>query len=96
MKPSFYSKIASEDDGIGWHQDGCDFSFEPSIYAKDINELNPKMSKPYMMMSFSYVFKRAEDETICAYTLPYTYSAMQAHIKHLKMLATDCRKIFIC
>lgn len=92
MKPSFYSKSASENDGQGWHQNGFDFSYEPSLYAKEFNELNPKLSRSYMMMSFCYVFKRADDETICAYTLPYTYSAMMSHIKHLKMLAADCRK----
>lgn len=76
MKPSFYSKLAAEEDEEGWHQDGTDFSYEPSIYAKEINELNPAKQRPYMMMSFAYQFKRADDEIICAYTLPYTYSAM--------------------
>jgi hypothetical protein len=92
MRPTFYSVKSAEEEDIGWHQDGFDFSYEPSIYAKETNDLNPKFQRPYMTLSFCYVFKRANDETICAYTLPYTYSAMLSHIKHLQMLATDSRK----
>ena len=43
MKPSFWSKLANEEINLGWYQDGKEISYEPSIYAKEINELNPKL-----------------------------------------------------
>jgi hypothetical protein len=42
MRPTFYSVKSAEEEDIGWHQDGFDFSYEPSIYAKETNDLNPK------------------------------------------------------
>lgn len=56
MKPSFYSLKGSEEEDLGWHQDGTDLSYEPSMYTKETNELNPKMQRPYMTLSFCYVF----------------------------------------
>ncbi len=42
-----------------------------------------------MTLSFNYTFKIKDDEIFCAYTLPYSYSQMQAHLKQLKLLAAD-------
>ena len=85
MQPSFLSKLAA----TGWHQTGFDITYEPSIYAKEINDLNPKNQRPYMTLSFTYTFQIKDDEVYCAYTLPYAYSQMQAHLKQLKLLAAD-------
>ena len=40
-------------------------------------------------MSFEYTFMYAGDEVYCAYTVPYTYTQMLTHIKHLKLLSDD-------
>jgi hypothetical protein len=32
------------------------------------------------------------DEIFCAYTVPYTYTQMQTHIKQLKLLSSNSRK----
>jgi hypothetical protein len=71
---------------LGWHQDGFDITYEPSPYTKETNELNPSKVRPYMQLSFSYEFRSAYDEVICAYTLPYTYTHLRGHLKQLKLL----------
>jgi hypothetical protein len=38
-------------------------------------------------LSFEYYFKHVNDEVKCAYTVPYTYTALQAHLKQLKLLS---------
>lgn len=43
-------------------------------------------------MSFDYSFMYAGDEVYVAYTVPYTYTQMQTHIKHLKLLSDEYRK----
>lgn len=43
-----------------------------------------------MTLSFNYTFQHVNDEIICAYTQPYTYSSLLSHIKSLKLLAADC------
>lgn len=48
-----------------------------------------------MQLSFCFRFPKKDDEVFCAYTLPYTYSALQAHLKHLKLLASDYPYEFI-
>jgi hypothetical protein len=45
-----------------------------------------------MTLSFTYTFKNENDEVFCAYTVPYSYSALQTHLKQLKLLA-DKEKI---
>lgn len=61
MKPSFWSKIDNENHtpgevSRGWVQDCFESKYEPSSYAKEINELNPQRQKSYMMLSFNYRF----------------------------------------
>ena len=70
-----------EESGIGWHQDGTDLAYEPSPYTKETNELNPRLKRDYMQLSFTYTFAKPYDEIFCAYTLPYTYSTLMAHLK---------------
>ena len=43
----------------------------------------------YMMLSFTYSFQTANDEVYCAYTVPYNYTALQAHVKSLKLLTAE-------
>ena len=43
-------------------------------------------------MSFDYTFQFCNDEVFCAYTVPYTYSQMQLHIKMVKQLSDESRK----
>ena len=45
-----------------------------------------------MMLTFDYRFKNLNDEVFVAYTVPYTYTQMQTHIKQLKLLANSSRK----
>lgn len=47
MRPSFWSKLANEQIDLGWHQDGTGILYEASPYSKEINELNPKLNRPY-------------------------------------------------
>ena len=44
-----------------------------------------------MELSFEYSFVKKNDEVFCAYTVPYTYTHLQAHLKHLKLLNSKCR-----
>ena len=81
MKPSFWSKTANGncvpgEIPRGWTQECADVKYEPSSYAKDINELNPNKSRSYMQLSFEFRFTHFNDEVYCAYTVPYTYTAM--------------------
>ena len=43
-------------------------------------------------MGFDYTFKYASDEVYVAYTVPYTYSQMLTHLKHLRLLSDESRK----
>ncbi len=45
-----------------------------------------------MQLSFCYTFEEINDEVFCAYTVPYTYSAVLAHLKQLKLLSTGIAK----
>ncbi len=45
-----------------------------------------------MQLSFNYEFMVTHDEVFCAYTVPYTYTALLAHIKQLKLLARESCK----
>lgn len=40
-------------------------------------------------MSFDYTFMYAGDEVYVAYTVPYTYTQLQSHIKQLKILSDE-------
>ena len=48
-----------------------------------------------MQLSFSYTFQKENDETFCAYTVPYSYTALQTHLKHLKLLVQKEKFDFI-
>lgn len=92
MKPSFWSRNAFEENKVGWYQYGTDVKYEPSPYTDDNNELNPMSRRFYMQLSFTYSFQTANDEVFCAYTVPYNYTALQAHIKQLKLLTcNECK-----
>ena len=43
-------------------------------------------------MGFDYTFMYASDEVYVAYTVPYTYSQMLTHLKHLRLLSDESRK----
>jgi hypothetical protein len=87
MGPSFWSKRGYSDFQLGWYQEESAVAYDGSPYEKDFNELNPKMARKYMQLSFSYSFQADNDEVFCAYTVPYSYSSMQAHIKQLQILS---------
>lgn len=40
-----------------------------------------------MTLSFTYTFRTENDEVFCSYTIPYSYSTLQAHLRQLKLLA---------
>ena len=46
-----------------------------------------------MQLSFEYFFKHPDDEVKCAYTVPYTYTDLQVHLKQLKLLAHNQSKL---
>jgi cytosolic carboxypeptidase protein 2/3 len=48
--------------------------------------------KTFMQLSFNYTFQELNDEVFCAYTVPYTHSAVLAHLKQLKLLSTGIAK----
>ena len=35
-------------------------------------------------MGFDYCFEYSGDEVYCAYTIPYTYTQLQSHIRQIK------------
>ena len=41
----------------------------------------------YYQYTFSYDFQQANDEVFCAFTVPYSYSNLQTHLKQLKLLS---------
>ena len=97
MKPSFWSakrnRNLEEGEG-GWEQECCDnVSYEHSPYADEINKLNPPKPKAFYSLSFDYKFTFPSDEVYVAYTVPYTYTQMAAHIKHIKNLIDDSSKL---
>jgi len=49
MRPSFWSKNANELLSLGWHQFGDKITYEPSLYNKEIQELNPKYASVVFM-----------------------------------------------
>lgn len=82
MRPSFFSKRGNEaqDDQMSdWHFDGENLSYGPSFYGFKTNENNLN-KHTYFMNSFEYDFKYIEDEIICAYTVPYSYSDLMSHL----------------
>lgn len=47
-------------------------------------------------MSFDFKFQHPNDTVYVAYTVPYSYSAILTHIKHLKLLANQkCKEILL-
>ena len=44
-------------------------------------------------MGFDYSFMYPGDEVYVAYTVPYTYTQLNTHIKHLKILNDESRKL---
>jgi len=96
MKPSIWSmkmNRSAEDGESGWIQECCEnVSYEPSAYQKEINDLNPQRQRNYWTMGFDYTFMYANDEVYVAYTVPYTYTMLQAHLRQLKLLSDESRK----
>jgi len=43
-------------------------------------------------MGFDYTFMYPSDEVYVAYTVPYTVTQMNSHIKQLRMLTDESRK----
>lgn len=97
MKPSFWSTKANlnlDDGESGWNQEACgDCGYDTSLYNQEINALNPHKLRTYYSLSFDYKFEYPNDEVFVAYTVPYTYTQMLSHIKALKTLADDYRKL---
>ena len=46
-------------------------------------------------MGFDYTFMYPSDEVYVAYTVPYTYTQLQTHIRHLRLLNDEARKGYI-
>lgn len=98
MQPSFWSKIANKTENmteVGWFQSGSNITYEPSPYTKEINDLNRyTLHKPYYSLSFDFRFLYPNDTVYVAYTVPYTYSAILTHIRHLKLLVSKKCKFY--
>lgn len=45
-----------------------------------------------MQLSFEFNFRYGGDEVLCCYTVPYTFTELQAHINELKALTKFERK----
>ena len=81
MKPSFWSLKNHQQTGQGWYHAGKHVDYEISPYHEEINKMNPHKPKSYYVLSFDYRFEYDMDEVFCAYTVPYTYTQMNSHIK---------------
>jgi len=96
MKPSIWSSKMNrnlEEGEGGWVQDCCkDVTYEQSAYQKEINDLNPPKQRTYWTMGFDYTFMYPSDEVYVAYTVPYTYTQLQTHIRHLRLLDDEARR----
>ena len=55
--------------------------------------MNPQKQRAYWTMGFDYSFMYPSDEVYVAYTVPYTYTQLNTHIKHLKLLSEESRKL---
>ena len=64
----------------GWQFDGENLQYGPSSYSFKTNETNG-YKHAYFSYSFEYTFKFAEDEVLCAYTVPYLYSDLKSYLK---------------
>ena len=40
-----------------------------------------------MQLTFLFTFEHRNYEVLCCYTVPYSYSEMQSHIDHIKLLS---------
>ena len=87
MKPSLWSLRAFQRNGRGWYHGGFNVEYDISPYHSEINKMNPHKPKSYYAMSFTYKFDYDDDEVFVAYTIPYTYTQMQSHIRQIKELA---------
>ena len=81
MKPSFWSHQAYQKSGQSWFHGGFNVDYDISPYHGEINKMNPLKPKSYYAMSFDFKFDYESDEVFVAYTIPYTYTQMQSHIK---------------
>lgn len=99
MKPSFWSSKRNrnlEENEGGWDQECCEnVSYDHSPYADEINKLNHPKARAFYQLSFEYKFTFPSDEVYVAYTVPYTYTQMAAHIKVMKTLIDESGKLEI-
>lgn len=51
-------------------------TYEASDYTHAINEINPQKQRCYMQLGFDFKFQHVNDIVYCAYTVPYTYTAL--------------------
>jgi len=61
---------------MDWFQDGKNIKYQLSDYNKDINDLNIYKQKEYMQLKFEFTFGHENDEVMCCYTVPYSYSEL--------------------
>ena len=95
MQPSFWTKsITKQGSDNGWYQDGSNIEYEPSPYSKETNDLNVSKPRSYFQLSFEFKFSAVNDTVFCAYTVPYSYTALLTHLRHLKNLSKQTRKHF--
>lgn len=87
MKPSFWSRKSHMANGQSWFQGGFNVDYDVSPYHGEINKMNPHKPKSYYVMSFDYKFDYGDDEVYVAYTVPYTYTQLQSHIRQIKDVA---------
>jgi hypothetical protein len=96
MQPSFFSRRACDKEGRGWYQAGQNIRYEESQYSKEINDMNYlSYSRQFMQLSFTFNFEYTADEIFCCYTIPYSYSDMQAHLNELRLLSRERELDFI-
>ena len=87
MKPSIWSLKNYLSTGVGWYHGGFNVDYDISPYHEEINKMNPHKPKSYYCMSFDFKFNYEADEVFVAYTIPYTYTQMQMHLRQIRDVA---------
>jgi hypothetical protein len=82
MKPAVYSSWLFTSEGQGWHRDGSSISY--------------KLNSPsglYYTLSFTYTFKSEGDQVHFAYSVPYTYTALQDYLEEIRRNHQDIARV---
>lgn len=79
MKLVVYSTKKSEEQNIGWHRAGSDYSY----FANGIRKTS-KLPKSLYSLRFSYTFEHNNDIVYFAYSYPYTFTQLTEYLDKLE------------